>query len=68
MAEKDVAQHKSMAMGDGIMKESNFGTESPFKPMGGEENGRKMLKDHERGISRPKGFHPEPDHGPTGDE
>ncbi|MDE2099594.1 MAG: hypothetical protein KGL39_20245 [Patescibacteria group bacterium] len=62
MAE-EIRQHAMMAMGKGIMPDETFGVEPLGRPVGGEENGRKKLKEHERAISRPRGFHPEPDHG-----
>lgn len=63
MADELISQHKNMAMGKGILGDETFGTESPFKPAGGTADNRKSLKDNERAISRPRGFHPEPDHG-----
>lgn len=60
----EVRQHVRLAIKGGDPQESGtFGCESPFKAGGGEGSSRAMLKDSNRGISKPKGFHPEPDHG-----
>lgn len=60
----DVRQHARYAIKGGDPQESgSFGCESPFKAAVQPENGRKKLRDSERAISRPRGFHPEPDHG-----
>jgi hypothetical protein len=48
----------------------NFGVE-PFdathKPQSEPQGGRKKLREGSRAISKPRGFHPEPDHGPFHD-
>lgn len=62
MKDDAIPQHKMMAMGKGIMSDETFGTESPFKSAEMPEKG-KTLKDGERGISKPRGYHPQPDHG-----
>lgn len=59
-----VRQHTRLAIKGGDPQESgNFGCESPFKSGGSSDTPRGTLKEGSRGISRPKGFHPEPDHG-----
>lgn len=63
MANEQIPQHKNMAMGDGIYPDSSFGTQTAFKGVGGEKTPRGTLKESQRGITRPRGFHPEPDHG-----
>ena len=59
----EISQHKMMAMGKGIMPDESFGCESPFKSAGGEKVPRGTMKEGSRAISRPRGYHPEPDHG-----
>lgn len=57
-----VNQHHRMAIKGGDPQE-NFSIENPFKQVGGDKPPTGTLKDSQRGISRPRGFHPEPDHG-----
>ena len=60
----DVRQHVRLAIKGGDPQEdSTFGCESPFKAGASSGDNRKKLKDSERAISKPRGFHPEPDHG-----
>lgn len=59
----EISQHKMMAMGKGILPDESFGTESPFKSAGSSDTPRGTMKEGSRAIPRPKGFHPEPDHG-----
>lgn len=60
----DVRQHARYAIKGGDPQESgNFGCESPFKQVEAPARARGTLKEGSRGISRPRGFHPEPDHG-----
>lgn len=60
----EVRQHVRLAIKGGDPQEdSTFGCESPFKSGGGDDRARGTLKEGSRGISRPRGFHPEPDHG-----
>ncbi len=60
----DVRQHVRLAIKGGDPQEGgNFGCESPFKAASTPSDNRGMLKDGQRAISKPKGFHPEPDHG-----
>lgn len=59
-----VPQHKRLAIkGGDPQADSNFGCETAFKSVGGEKTPRGTLKEGSRGITRPRGFHPEPDHG-----
>lgn len=60
----EVRQHVRMAIKGGDPQEGgNFGCESPFKTGVDHGRARGTLKEGSRGISRPRGFHPEPDHG-----
>jgi hypothetical protein len=59
-----VPQHKRLAINGGDPQQGgNFGCESAFKSVGGEKPPRGTMKEGTRGISRPRGYHPEPDHG-----
>jgi hypothetical protein len=59
-----VRQHIRLAVKGGDPQESgSFGCESPFKPAGSAPTPRGTMKEGSRGISRPRGYHPEPDHG-----
>ncbi len=59
-----VPQHKRLAIKGGDPQEGgNFGCESPFKGSMKEKVPRGSMKEGSRAISRPRGFHPEPDHG-----
>ena len=59
-----VRQHVRLAIKGGDPQEGgNFGCESPFKQVSGGKTPRGTLKDSQRTITRPRGFHPEPDHG-----
>ena len=59
-----VRQHARMAIKGGDPQEGgNFGCESPFKSAGSTDTPRGTMKEGSRPISRPRGFHPEPDHG-----
>lgn len=57
-------QHQNYARSGSAPQDETFGAESPFRPVGGEHVGRKQIKEHQRGIPKPRGFHPAPDHGP----
>jgi hypothetical protein len=62
--EKYIPQHKRIAMGDPDPFETgNFGCGSAFESVGGESTPRGTMKEGSRAITRPRGFHPEPDHG-----
>jgi len=63
MADNLLRQHQNYARTGQAPQDGNFGCESPFKPAGGDKPSRGTLKEGSRGISRPRGFHPEPDHG-----
>lgn len=64
MMDSGLKQHQRLARSGGDPQESgNFGAESPFRPVRGESIPRGNLKEGARGISRPRGYHPEPDHG-----
>ena len=63
MEDNGIKQHQQMARGDGIYGDQSFGCEPGFKQVGGEATPRGTLKEGSRGITRPRGFHPEPDHG-----
>lgn len=59
-----VRQHVRLAIKGGDPQESgNFGCESAFKSAGEQSTPRGTMKEGGRAISRPRGFHPEPDHG-----
>ncbi len=59
-----VRQHTRMAINGGDPQEGgNFGCESPFKGAASEPTPRGTMKEGSRAIPRPRGFHPEPDHG-----
>jgi len=59
-----VRQHTRMAIKGGDPQEdSTFGCESPFKSAGDAPKARGTMKEGSRAISRPRGYHPEPDHG-----
>lgn len=59
-----VRQHTRMAIKGGDPQEGgDFGCESAFKGAGSEATPRGTMKESSRAISRPRGFHPEPDHG-----
>lgn len=62
MANDQIPQHKRMAISGGD-PQGDFTIESPFKCVGGDKPPTGTLKDSQRGISKPRGFHPEPDHG-----
>lgn len=61
--EDGLRQHQSYARTGNAPQDERFGVESPFKPTGGEKPPRGHLKETNRGISRPRGYHPQPDHG-----
>lgn len=62
----DVRQHVRLAIKGGDPQDGgDFGCESPFKPTGGDKPTRGTMKEGSRAIPRPRGFHPEPDHGDT---
>ncbi len=63
MADEAIRQHQMMAQGKGVLGDETFGTESPFKSAGTTDTPRGTMKEGSRAISRPRGFHPEPDHG-----
>ena len=63
MADEAIRQHQMMAQGKGILGDEKFGTESPFKGCNEQDTPRGTMKEGSRAISRPRGFHPEPDHG-----
>jgi len=59
-----VRQHQRLAVKGGDPQEGgDFGVGPMGNPVGGEKPPRGHLKEHQRGIARPRGFHPEPDHG-----
>lgn len=59
-----VRQHKRLAIKGGDPQEGgDFGVGESFKSTGGEKIPRGSLKDSQRTVPRPRGFHPEPDHG-----
>lgn len=59
-----VPQHKREAIkGADPQMSGNFGCESPFKSVNGGDVPRGTMKESNRAISKPRGFHPEPDHG-----
>lgn len=62
--EQYIPLHKRMAMGDpDPLAMGNFGCESPFKSGGDPGRARGTMKEGTRAISRPRGYHPDPDHG-----
>lgn len=63
--EDGLRQHQSYARTGNAPQDETYGCESPFKPMGGDKPTRGTMKEGSRAISRPRGFHPEPDHGDT---
>lgn len=63
MADEAIRQHQMMAQGKGVLDDETFGTESPFKGAAPEPTPRGTMKEGSRAITRPRGFHPEPDHG-----
>ena len=63
-----IKQHQRLARNGGDPQESgNFGTEALTSYAGKAQPkpARGTLKDSQRGISTPKGYHPSPDHGST---
>lgn len=60
---EEIRQHQMMAQGKGIMPDESFGCENPFKQTKGEVTPRGTMKEGSRAITRPRGFHPEPNHG-----
>lgn len=67
MPNKLINQHKRMAMGEQI-DSGAFDVEpleSYSKPHPNPKEARNRLADNQRSVPRTKGYHPEPDHGPT---
>lgn len=62
-------QHQRMARGQDIDQGESFGvpsfsrTHKPFSEPG--VHRKSAMNDGRRGISKPRGFHPAPDHGPA---
>lgn len=68
-----IKQHQRLARHGGDPQEhESFGVlphNHSHKPHSEPKGGRKALKsDHERGIRKPNGYHPQPDHGPFHEE
>ncbi len=58
-----IRQHQQLARTGKAPQDETFGVESPFRSAGGDNPSRGHLRETKRGISRPRGYHPEPDHG-----